>query len=297
MKYIKMLSLLASFVISFTLQGQNSLTYNLKKGSVFKVKQHANQIITQKIRDTEHEITNNLTAIYNFKVVDVDEKGFDLTFTYLDFTNKSNSNLQGIVMDVKAKEYVEGDIMSEMFHSVLGHELKMRMNVNGSVVSIEGGDELIKKMITAAGIDDQSTISLVKQSLGKEFSSDGLGKSFEQMTFFYPDTKVSIGDTWENTYNGKLSSNNTFKLEKMEGNVTSISGTAAIVLDNEESGTIMSLSGSQETVIQANTTTGFIQKVIVTSLTKGSTEISQLGNSQTIPTTIESTITYELLEN
>jgi hypothetical protein len=296
MKYNRISAFLISFFMMLALQAQTSLKYNLEEGTVFKVKQQAKQFITQQMEGTKHEMTNDLSALYNFKVVGADEKGYDLILIFQDFALRSNSSIQGVLMDVKATELVEGDIMSEMFHSLVGHELAMRMSNNGSVVSVEGGDELINKMITAAGIEDEFTTNLMKKSLEKEFSSNGLAKSFEQMTFFYPDTEVANDDTWENTYTGKLSSNNTFKLEKIENNTTSISGTAAIVMNTEESGAVMSLSGSQETAIQANATTGFIKKVMISSLAEGNTKMAQMGNVE-IPTTIESTITYELLEN
>lgn len=296
MKYNRNSALIVSFFMVLALQAQTSLKYNLKEGTIFKVKQEAKQLITQQLEGNKHEMTNDLTGLYDFKVVGVDDKGYDLILIFQDFALKSNSSIQGVLMDVKATELVEGDLMSEMFHSLIGHELAMRMNSNGSVVSVEGGDELIAKMISAAGIEDEFTTNLMRKSLDKEFSSNGLAKSFEQMTFFYPDTKVSVGDTWENTYSGKLSSNNTFKLEKIENNTTSITGTAAIVMNTEESGAIMSLSGSQESAIEANTTTGFIQKVMISSLAEGNTKMSQMGNVE-IPTTIQSTITYELLEN
>lgn len=296
MKNNRVGALLVSFFMILVLQAQTSLKYNLEEGTVFKVKQQAKQLIIQQMEGTKHEMTNDLSGLYDFKVVGADEEGYDLILIFQDFALKSNSSIQGVLMDVKATELVEGDIMSEMFHSLLGHELAMRMNTNGSVVSVEGGDELVNKMITAAGIEDDFTANLMRKSLEKEFSSNGFAKSFEQMTFFYPDTEVAIDDTWENTYSGKLSSNNTFKLEKIENNTTSISGTAAVVMNTEESGTIMSLSGSQETAIQASAITGFIQKVMISSLAEGNTKMAQMGNVE-IPTTIESTITYELLEN
>jgi hypothetical protein len=296
MKNNKIITAFTFFLIALTLHAQNTLKYNLEEGTVFKVKQQANQLITQKLEGANHEMTNDLTGLYDFKVIGVDENGFDLILTFQDFALKSNSSIQGVLMDVKASVLKEGDVMSEMFHSLIGHELAMRMNTNGSVVSVEGGDELISKMIAAANIEDEFTTNIMRKSLSKEFSSDGLAKSFEQMTYFYPNSDVAIGDTWENTYDGKLSANNTFTLEKIDNDTTSITGTAAIVMNTEESGTIMSLSGSQESAIQANSLTGFIQKIMISSLAEGSTKMSQMGNVD-IPTTIKSTITYELLEN
>lgn len=296
MNFSRKMLFLGSFFMLTGLHAQSILKYNLQLGTVYTVKQDAKQLITQQVEGTNHEITNDLNGLYDFKVVGVDEKGFDLLLTFKDFGLKSNSSIQGVIMDVNATELKSGDVMSEMFHSILGHELSMRMSTNGSVVTVAGGDELITKMISAASIEDEFTAEIMRKSLSKEFSSNGLAKSFEQMTFFYPNTAVAIGDTWENTYNGKLSANNTFTLEKTENDIISITGTAAIVMETQDSGTIMSLSGSQESAIQANSTTGFIKKVMISSLAEGNTKMSQLGNIE-IPTTIKSTITYELLEN
>jgi len=296
MKYIRIVTFLISFIAALPIQAQNILKYNLKEGSTYRVKQQVKQFITQEMEGKTHEMTNDIGGLLNFKVVSADEKGYNLVLSFEDFTLKTESSIQGVMMNVKATELIEGDIMSEMFHALVGYELKMRMNHFGSVISVEGGDELITKMISAAGITDEFTQNLMRKSLEKEYSSNGLASSFEQMTFFYPTIKVVVGDSWENTYDGKLTSNNTFTLEKMENGITSISGTAAVVLNTDESGTIMSLSGSQETAIQTNTETGFIQKIMVSSITDGSTKIVQAGNIE-IPTTITSTTTYELLEN
>ena len=289
-------ALLVFFLMALTLHSQNTLKYSLKKGDMFRVKQDAKQLITQQLEGQKHELTNDLGGLYDFKVVEVDEKGFDILLSFQDFKLKSTSSLQGTIMDVKALELVEGDVMSEMFHSLIDHKLKLRMGTNGSIISVEGGDELINKMISAAGLEDEYTKNIMRESLAKEFSSDGLAKSFEQMTYFYPAKKVAVGDTWENTYNGKLVANNTFTLEKIEGDNIFIDGAAAIVMETDESGAKMSLSGSQETTIKANLSNGFIQQVKVSTHAEGDTKMAQMGDVG-IPTTIESTTTYELLEN
>ena len=296
MKFNQISTLVVFFLMALTLQAQTTLKYTLKKDDVFRVKQQATQLITQQLEGQKHELTNDLAGLYDFKVIEVDEKGYDILLSFQDFKLKATSSIQGTIMDVKALELVEGDVMSEMFHAIIGHELKLRMSTNGSIISVEGGDELIDKMISSAGLEDEYTRNIMRESLAKEFSSNGLAKSFEQMTYFYPAKKVTIGDTWENSYNGKLTADNTFTLKKIDGGSIFITGEAAIVMNTNESGAKMSLSGSQETVIQANSSNGFIKKVMVSGLAKGDTIMAQMGDTS-IPTTIESTISYELLEN
>lgn len=288
-------SFICALFFFMNIQAQHSLSYQLEVGDTFQVKQQAKQLITQKLEGTEHEMTNDLSGFLEFKVDSVTDTGYVMTMMFKDFGLTSSSSIQGTLMDVKASELVEGDIMSEMFHGLLNYELRLKMAKNGSIISVEGGEGLISKMITSAGIEDEFTVKMMEKSLGKDFSSDGLAKSFEQMTFFYPDDQVAVGDTWENTYEGKLAANNTFTLEKIEDGTTSIIGDSAVTMDTDESGTIMSLSGAQEMLIEAATTTGLLKKMMVSSKVEGFSKMAQMGNVE-IPTTIDSTITYEITQ-
>ncbi|WP_350285463.1 DUF6263 family protein [uncultured Croceitalea sp.] len=288
-------SLICFIFIAIGAKAQQNLGYQLKVGDTFQVRQQAKQLITQKLEGTEHEMTNDLSGFLEFKVDSVTDTGYAMTMMFKDFGLTSSSSIQGTLMDVKASELVEGDIMSEMFHGLLNYELHLKMAKNGSIIAVEGGEGLINKMISAAGIEDEFTVKMMEKSLGKDFSSNGLAKSFEQMTFFYPDGQVAIGDTWENTYEGKLSANNTFTLEKIENGTTSITGESAVTMDTNESGTIMSLSGAQEMLIEATTTTGLLKKMMVSSKVEGFSKMAQMGDVE-IPTTIDSTITYEITQ-
>jgi len=282
------------FLIPMVVVAQHKLEYHLEIGAIFTVKQHAEQHIVQEMEGAEHQLTNNLGGVLQFTVLSKSETGYTLGLVFKDFFLKTTSNLQGTVMDVKASDKVEGDVMSQIFNSLLEHELQMEMGTNGKIIAIKGGDALIDKMVGAAGFEDEFTINLMKKSLSKDFSSEGLAKSFEQMTYYYPDTNTekAIGATWENRYAGKLNANNTFTLERQDDKSIFIAGKAAVTMETEESGTIMSLSGTQETTIQAESTNGFAQKIMVSSTVKGISKMAQLGEVE-IPTSIASTITYE----
>ena len=49
--------------------GQTTLSYNLEKGDVFTILQTAHQVIVQSMEGTEHEITNDMEGVLEFKVL------------------------------------------------------------------------------------------------------------------------------------------------------------------------------------------------------------------------------------
>ena len=59
-------------------------------------------------------------------------------------------------------------------------------------------------------------------------------------------------------------------------------------------GTSMSLSGSQQTTITADTETGFIRDMEVNGFSEGAAMIDLAGDTE-IPTTIKSTTKYKLI--
>ena len=51
------------------LAGQETLRYRLEKGDLFTVEQQAEQQIIQKIDQSEHRVTNRISALLQFRVV------------------------------------------------------------------------------------------------------------------------------------------------------------------------------------------------------------------------------------
>lgn len=293
MKYA--LFFLAFILCGSVLSGQTTLAYNLNDGQIFMIKQDAQQIITQELDGAAHEITNSINGILEFKVVGEKDDAYEIELRFKDLNLKMNSSIQGELMNVKAKEVVEGDMQSKIFNSLLENPVQIKLAKNGDILSVQGGDSLVSKMADASGVDDEFSLSLMKKSLEKEFGSEALSNSYKQMTFIYPDRELKIGDTWENEYKGKLSAKNTWTLDNITEENASISGNATVVMDVKESATTMMLNGNQETSIVTDLSSGFIETMTVEGLAKGTSTASQIGD-QEIPTTIKSIITYELIK-
>lgn len=274
--------------------GQTTLQYQLKKGDVFKVKQDAEQIITQELDGATHEITNHIDGILEFKVLGELNNGYEVALTFKDLNLKMTSSIQGELMNVKAKEVNDEDMQSKVFNTILNNPVKMVLAKNGNILKVQGGDSLVSKMARASGLEDEFSINMMKKSLENEFGSEALSNSYKQMTFIYPDKKVNVNDKWENVYNGKLKTTNVWTLKSIEENKAKISGKAKVLMDVTDANTVMKLSGTQTTTLTADINTGFIKHMLVEGLSNGVSTMKQMGG-QEIPTTIKSKITYQLI--
>ncbi|MEK6155618.1 DUF6263 family protein [Flavobacteriaceae bacterium 3-367] len=284
------------FVLCSTvLLGQTSLRYQLNTGDVFTIKQDAEQIITQELDGAAHEITNQISGILEFKVIGEKEETYLIELTFRDLNLRMSSSIQGLLMNVNAKEIVEGDMQSKVFNSLLNTPVQLSLAKTGDILAVQGGDSLVTKMAQASGLEDEFSLNLWKRSLSKDFGSEALSNSYKQMTFIYPVAEQKIGNSWENEYAGKLSAKNTWTLDEVTTENASISGISQIIMDVKEPATTMKLSGTQQTKIITVLASGFIKSMQVEGLAKGVSTVAQMGD-QEIPTTIKSKITYELIQ-
>ncbi len=284
------------FILFFcitTSYAQNKLGYHLEPGAIFKIKQDAKQFMTQEIQGTKHELTNTLSGIFQFKILKKEASNYKIELQFVEFGLKTASNLQGVVMDVHTNSPVEGDITSDMFSKLVGTPLLLTMTPEGKIINVDGGDELVTAMVNGAGELDENMKEMMKKSLNKEFSSEGLANSFEQMTYIYPTEAKNVGEKWQTNFKGKITATNHWTLEKIVNNTIFTTGTAAMTMQNADAGFSIDLTGKQELLVEANATTGFLHKMMVSGQGTGTSII--LANGMEIPTTLEQTITYELI--
>lgn len=286
--------LMFSFSISIVL-GQTALEYHLKEGDVFRIKQQAEQIISQELDGAVHEITNTISGILEFKVLGESEDTYEINLSFNDLNLNMVSSIQGPLMAVKAKEVVEGDPQSKVFNTILNNPVKITLAKTGDILEVTGGDSLVAKMAKASGLEDDFSLNMMKKSLEKEFGSKALSNNYKQMTFIYPNTPIKVGESWKNEYSGKLVAKNHWTLDSLNTVHASISGTADIIMNVEEAATTMTLNGTQKTNITTDIATGFITIMKVISTSEGFSTVTQLGDQQ-IPTVIKSTTTYELIK-
>ncbi len=275
--------------------GQTVLKYDLKEGEVFTIKQTAEQVITQELDGEAHVLTNTLDGLLEFKVLGEREGNYKVEMTFRDLNMLMTSSIQGELMNVHANEVSEGDIQSQIFHSLLNNPVEMTVAKNGDILNVAGGESLITRMANASGLEDDFSKNMMKKNLEKEFGSEALSNSYEQLTYIYANGKVKVGDTWQNEFTGKLDAKNTWKLDALADNSVTISGNAEVNMQTEDTGISMNLNGFQTTMIIADRTSGFIKTMKVEGEFTGASVMPQMGETK-IPTTIKSITTYKLIK-
>ena len=292
----KLILSLIFLVYSAFCWGQSSLHYTLNEGDRFVVVQDAEQLITQELEGVTHQLENKINGVMEFTVTDTIEDQYLIDIIFTDLGMNMSSNLHGELMSVDASQLIEGDIQSQIFHSLLNVPIRMILSRSGNVLEVQGGDSLITRMTMAAGLENIEAQNALRATLEDDFGSEALSSSFKQMTYFYPeDTKDTDPSTWTNEYTGKLSAKNSWTLEKATDTLNIIKGKADIILNVANEGTTMYLNGIQETTINVDPDNGFILDMLVEGFSEGTATTAMTGTAE-IPTTIKSTTTYKLIQ-
>ncbi|NAS30293.1 hypothetical protein GTQ40_04870 [Flavobacteriaceae bacterium R38] len=287
--------ILALFIFTSS-SAQFSLCYNLKKNDVFEVKQEATQIISQELStDENQEITNKIEGVIRFSVKDVQTDQYTIEMQFLDLKLNMSSNSVGNIIDIDAHKVNPEDPQSRIFNGILNFPITFSMKKDGNIISVDGGDALVANMLAAANIEDEFTLELMKTSLKNDFGSEALAESYKQMTYFYPNQMVNVKDTWENNYNGELTACNVWELTAINDDEAHLMAKGTVTMAIENPGVLMSLKGEQQIELTTNTTNGFLKNMVINSTAKGNSKVEQLGEAS-IPTTIKSKITYNLIK-
>lgn len=288
---------LATIVLLFSLlsissYGQIRLQYNLKIGDSILIHQKANQIITQNVDGSNHEMTNNLESKFVFIVKKATDSSYISDFYFKLFKLESTSNLYGEIMSVNtAAPVAPDDIEAAIFSGLTNAILKVELLKTGKIKSIQGTTQMITKMLKNSGITDEYTREIMIEEMKKEFGNKSLSDSFEQLTYIYPKQKVAIGSTWKNKYSGDLQAENLWTLQGINANLELIA-IAKVSMESTEDTYKMVLNGEQKTHVLADIKTGIVKTMSVTSKTQGNT-VSLQNNSVKIPTSIYSITTYK----
>ena len=295
MNVLKAYFLLFVSLISFSVTAQLSLCYNFKKGDTFIIKQDINQTITQKITESNQEILNTTSSTIEFKIKEVHADLYTIEVQFRNLELYMNSNQLGELINVKTCSEEENDPHAKMFKSIIDIPITVQMKKNGDIIAVEGTDKLLNNMLSAAQVEDEFTLEIMKASLERDFGPEALAQNYKQMTYFYPEKLVAVNDTWENTYKGDVTANNVWELTALENEEASIIGRSIISMNIYDSGVLMSLKGSQDIELSADINTGILKKMIIESTAQGVSVVDE-NEEDKIPTTITSKSVYSIIK-
>lgn len=289
---MKHLFLFIFLTISATMVSQKTIQYNLKVGDHFTVEQVAEQHITQDINGVDQIIENNLIGVMYFEVIEATPENYTLIMKFKRLKMLMTSPTLGDLSNADTQSTDSTDVTNMLFKGLLDVPVTLIMEKTGKIKSVTGGEKLIASMFESAGIDQPEIIAASKGQMEKQFGSDALSNSFEQMTYFYPVDAVSVGSEWSNSYVGNMSAKNNWKLDSYSDKAIQISGNATTTMSTVDENIMMTLNGSQTSQLVANPKTGLLSQLTVTGENSGDTLFQ--AQNMSIPTSIKSKITYKI---
>lgn len=275
-----------------TLLGQSELAYRYMVNDTFTVQQKAIQHITQDLNGVDQIIENNLQSTMHFKVVDRESQiiTLEMTFKRMKMTMSSPNLGEMLNLDTAASD---NTMQAKMFKGAIDVPIVLKMERTGKIQSVSGGDKIIASMFKSAGITDQETMELTAPQFEKQFGSQALSNSFEQMSYFLPDRSVSVNESWSNTYTGDLKAENQWILKSKDNESVIINGKAIVTMSSVDDNVVMVLHGEQTATIELNPSNTLFKTITVKGSYFGDTKIK--ASNMIIQTTITSTITYKTL--
>lgn len=273
--------------------GQETLEYNLNIGDSLMITQEATQDIIQDMNGSKHEMSNDLEYDFNLVVTAKTDSSYLINFSFKRLKIRTTSNIYGELLNVDTDtELKEADLEAKTFAGLTHNILKMEMLKTGKIVKITGAENMIRKMVNMSEIEDEFTKEIMFESIKKEYGNESLARNIEQMTYCYPNKKVSVEDQWTNSFSGNHITTNVWTLEEINKNIV-LNAKSEVCIVSEENSYIMKLKGTQDSEVIANKTSGFPELITVNSITKGTTVMDQ-GEDLEIPTTIISKTTYKI---
>lgn len=273
-------------------QAQINLAYTLKQGDHFKIFQKADQNIVQDMEDTTHIMKNSVEGDFSFHVISVNDSVIHVNFKFDRFKMNSTSNLAGNIMSVNTADLSNTDMQDKLFSGLTKTTLKMVLYRNGKIKSISGSEQLISKMVDAAGDVDDFTKALMKEAMKTEFGNASLSHNFEQLTYIYPLNSVKVGDSWKNTFKGDLSSENTWTLKSLNQGIYKISGKSKVHFNTNDENISMDLEGTMISAVETYSSNGFIKSMETSSSASGLSTMKSMQGVK-LPTTVNTKTTYK----
>lgn len=237
-----------------------ALKLNYEKGKKYYYTNINDQEVEQSVMGKTIKTKNKTTTGYLWEIKDIDKDGnFIVSVTY----DKVETEKSG--EGANQESPIKDDFMK-------GFSFEMTVTPKGKVKEVRGMDALIDKALantipvdSATGVEDPIA-SQMKTMMKKQFNDKSMGSLMEQMTDFFPEGDVEVGDKWEKTVEVSsivpMKINSTYVVKDIKDDIAIIDVESKIEPGKGEAimGMEIKMDGTQKGTIEVNTKSGIIQK-------------------------------------
>lgn len=220
---------------------------------------------------------------YNIQKIN-DDGSMDIKLTTLSMQMEQVNPMMSMTFDSENPEKNEPADMVEGMKALVGKEYMLKMSPEGKVLELEteGG-------AFSGAFDNIPNGAAMEEQMEAQFGTSAIKQSMSQMTGFFPDEPVKVGDTW--TKSNKIESGMSmvietiYTLKERKNGIAYIDFTAKVTSDPDAKGIEMmgmqmkyDLAGTQSGTIQVDEKTGWTKE------TKGKQEMKGKMNMSGGPT-------------
>ena len=247
--------------------------------------------------------TQEIVDERNIVVNDFQNGVYDLTINILGKKMTSIADGKTVVIDTKQPAPKEEQLKNiwTINNTLVGSKFSVKMKENGEVISIKGIDELYKKV-------EKAITPFVKEAEQRkqfvEFFKQGFNEKMIKEEFsaginILPKKGVKLGESWTISENidpeGKVKSNITYTLNKIENGVVEVSVTGNIPAKSNkqtQNGITMTMSveGSQNGTLKIDENSGWVLSSKMNIKTTNKQTMTDGKRTETMTAVSESTV-------
>ena len=247
--------------------------------------------------------TQEIVDERNIVVNDFQNGVYDLTINILGKKMTSIADGKTVVIDTKQPAPKEEQLKNiwTINNTLVGSKFSVKMKKNGEVISIKGIDELYKKV-------EKAITPFVKEAEQRkqfvEFFKQGFNEKMIKEEFsaginILPKKGVKLGESWTISENidpeGKVKSNITYTLNKIENGVAEVSVTGNIPAKSNkqtQNGITMTMSveGSQNGTLKIDENSGWVLSSKMNIKTTNKQTMTDGKRTETMTAVSESTV-------
>lgn len=286
-KFTSLFLLLALSVALFSCKDDKSykLEYNLKAGDVYHQTVIMKMELTQKMMGQSMKVNSDIQMKYHYDVIDATADSiYTLAFVYDHL--KMTMDIPGSSVTVDSETEAEIATLTDMnpiFKALTGVYIELKMNKQGKVISMTGLDKLVDAIVNSI---DESMDETIRQQLvaqfEQQFGGDSMEKMFDQLSSYFPENEVKIGDTWNNNMHvgGQVNMdiNVLMKLKNVKDHVATLEANGDFVTD--EGGIVQEINGMETKITMKGTQKGIV-KIDLNTGWQISSEMTQNFDTET----------------
>jgi hypothetical protein len=179
-------------------QEKLNLRFNLQPQTEYLYTIDMNQTNTQTVDGEEQRLKQQMILVIEFDVLKRDSDNItEVGLTYKRVKIDQDYGHQIVQFDSDVPPEFLDPSMKGMA-ALPGTYLLVRYSPKGKVVDIDGIDRMLDKMIAAMELPEKPEKEKIIANLRKQYGDDAIRQQIEQLTEFYPDKTVAVGDTWKN---------------------------------------------------------------------------------------------------